>query len=112
MPFYTKSGSRKGQGLCCGCIFRESGSIRRTGKNIYGSCAVRKFTRPDYFREDAADAAATPRFQHPHEEHDPRKEPLRTLKATLIKSWGHTEIERGNRGFLTKRAVFLLKLFG
>jgi hypothetical protein len=31
------------------------------------------------------------------------------LKATLIKSWGHTETGRGNRGFLTKLAVFLLK---
>jgi hypothetical protein len=57
MPFYTKSGSRKGQGLCRGCISRESGSIRRTGKNIYGSRAMGKFTRPDYFREDAPDAA-------------------------------------------------------
>jgi hypothetical protein len=35
---------------------------------------------------------------------------LKPIMATLIKSWRRKEIWRGNQGFLTKLAVFLLKL--
>jgi IS5 family transposase len=118
-PFYPKSGLRgrqpKGTGLMLPDVFSAS-PVQFGGRVPWGEHirrrAMGKFMRPDYSREDAPDAVALPHFRHPHGEHDPRKELFRTLKATLIKSWGRTEIERGNRGFLTKRAVFLLKPLG
>jgi IS5 family transposase len=57
-------------------------------ENIYGSCAVRKFMRPDYFREDAPDATTLPHFQHLLEEHDPRKELFRTLISGALSQMG------------------------
>jgi IS5 family transposase len=47
-------------------------------ENIYDRYAMRRFMRLDYFKEDAT---TLPRFRHPHKEHDPRKEPLRTLNG-------------------------------
>jgi IS5 family transposase len=54
-------------------------------ENIYGSCAMRKFMRLDYFKEDVPDAAALLKFRHLLEEHDLQKELFRTLNGILEK---------------------------
>jgi IS5 family transposase len=55
-------------------------------KNIYGSYAMRKFMRPDYFKEDVPDAATLSRFRPLLEEHDLRKELFRTLNGVPEKN--------------------------
>jgi IS5 family transposase len=40
-------------------------------ENIYGSYAMGKFMRLDYFNEDMPDATTLPRFRHLPGEHDP-----------------------------------------
>jgi IS5 family transposase len=50
-------------------------------ENIYGSYAMRKFMRLDYFKEDVPDAATLPRFRHMLEEHDLQKELFQTLNG-------------------------------
>jgi IS5 family transposase len=42
---------------------------------------MRKFMRPDYFKEDVPDAAALPQFRRPHEKHNPQKELFDTLNG-------------------------------
>jgi hypothetical protein len=50
-------------------------------ENIYGSYAMGKFMRLDYFREDAPGAVALLKFRHPHGEHDLQKELFQTLNG-------------------------------
>jgi IS5 family transposase len=87
-PFYPKSGLRGRQPeeieLMLRMYFlqvRFNLADESLEANIYDSYAMRKFMRPDYSREDVPDATALLKFRHPHEEHDPRKEPLRTLNG-------------------------------
>jgi IS5 family transposase len=52
-------------------------------KNIYGSYAMRKFMRLDYFKEDVPDAATLLEFRHLLEKHNPRKELFETQKELM-----------------------------
>jgi IS5 family transposase len=89
-PFYPKNGQRgspsKGTGLMLRMYFpqvRFNSADVSLEENIYGSYAMRKFMRLDYFREDASDAAALSHFRHLLEEHKPQKELLLTLNGIL-----------------------------
>jgi IS5 family transposase len=52
-------------------------------RHIYGSYAMRKFMRPDYFKEDAPDAAALLKFRHLLEKHNLQKELFETLNGLM-----------------------------
>jgi IS5 family transposase len=87
-PFYPKSGLRgrqpKGIELMLRMYFPQvwfNSADESLEENIYGSCAMRKFMRLDYSREDVPDAAALLHFRHLLEKHKLQKELFETLKG-------------------------------
>jgi IS5 family transposase len=91
-PFYPKSGLRgrqpKGIELMLRMYFlqvRFNSADESLEENIYGSCAMRKFMRLDYFKEDVPDATTLLKFRHPLEKHKLQKELFRTLNGILEK---------------------------
>jgi IS5 family transposase len=89
-PFYPKSGRRgrppKGIELMPRMYFPQVWfylADESIEENIYGSYAMRKFMRPDYFKEDVLDATTLPHFQHLLEKHKLQKELFGMLKGLM-----------------------------
>jgi IS5 family transposase len=98
-PFYPKTGKRgrqpKGIELMLRMYFLQvwfNLADESLEKNIYDSCAMRKFMRLDYFKEDVPDATTLLKFLHLLEKHKLQKELFRTLNGILEKN---VKITRG-----------------
>jgi IS5 family transposase len=89
-PFYPKSGRRgrppKGIELMLRMYFLQvwyNPAGESLERRIYGSYAMRKFMRLDYFKEDVPDATTLLKFRHLLEKHNLQKELFGTQKDLM-----------------------------